>query len=667
MSCKNVVLLFLLLACTAVMNAEIPAGYKASGEKGGVIFSDDFSSGLGSWKEASGLKVFQVVPGTGDNGSPGLVYERKDANEPYGLLQYFFESVPGRRYRARVMVKAENIQDLVYPPPKNRLFAICAEYYDKNGKWMTGTYPVIKLGEKTELPWTEAAVEFPVPPGGVKTAVSLYFRNGKVSGKVTYDNFILEQLGNQDAVIYPVVPKQFRLEPDGSMEFRIFDYADRPEKDLKFCVQVQDKNLFFPVQNGMAKVKVPAPDSGKLPVEVYLLDEKTKTVGGHEKYVFTVGGKETPPEGAVVTDRQGRIKVDGKYFLPVGIFSGYNMRTEPELKRLHDAGFNAVMPYFSMKMSAFGGQLKTTPALMKNLDALHRHGIKIMFDLMSQVRGGVYQFDDVKGNLNVAEHVCRTVCRHPAILSWYLTDENQPGDLPIVKRLRQTLSTIDPYHPVLTLTNIPSNHIVFGPTGDILMADRYPIRGKESRSMGDIRRHFISGIGNAKMGMWFVPQTFHWGAYQKPWSKFRYPTEEEMRSMVLLAMNMGAKGYCFYSHSPIFNQQEKHDPGSSKWFWPQVANVAKLLRELEDFFFTDDVQPVSCNLEGKNPVEAKLYRSGKKTCVVITCDGPGKAKAGFRIPGNLKLKSRYGHTVRLEDGSYEFTGNDIGSDVLTDY
>ena len=137
--------------------------------------------------------------------------------------------------------------------------------------------------------------------------------------------------------------------------------------------------------------------------------------------------------------------------------------------------------------------------------------------------------------------------------------------------------------------------------------------------------------------------------------------------MVLLAMNMGAKGYCFYSHHPIFNQQEKHDPGSSKWFWPQVANVAKLLRELEDFFFTDDVISIPCTVSGTNLVEAKFYRTGKKNCVVITCDGPGKAKAGFRIPGNPELKSRYGHTVRQEDGSYEFTGNDIGSDVLTDY
>ena len=651
-----------------MLSAGIPEGYKEPEEKSEVLFSDDFSGGLDNWKMWRGRQVFKIVPGTGDNGSPGLVYVRPKPDKSYGLLHYWFKGVPGKRYRARVMCKLDGVYSPDVKQEKLSVQILNVVHFADGTKKRTGSKAAyVALRGKKDLPWQEVVLEFSVPPGTESCAVglSLYWPN--LAGKVTYDNFILERLGEQSAVIYPVVPKQFHLSRDGGMEFRVYDYAGRPEKDLKFCVQSQGKSLLFPVQNGLTEVKVPVPDPGKLPIEVYLLDEKTKTVAGHEKYVFTVGGKETPPEGAVETDRRGRIKVDGKYFLPVGIFSGYNMMTEPELKRLHDAGFNAVMPYYSMKMSAFGGQQKTTPALMKNLDALHKHGIKIMFDLMSQVRRGVYLFDDVKGNLNVAEHVCRTVCRHPAILGWYLTDENQPGDLPIVRNLRQTLSTIDPYHPVLTLTNKPADHIAFGPTGDILMADRYPIRGKESRSMGDIRQHFTSGIGNAKMGMWFVPQTFHWGAYQEPWSKFRYPTEEEMRSMVLLAMNLGAKGYCFYSHSPIFNQQEKHDPGSSKWFWPQVANVAKLLRELEDFFFTDDVISIPCTVSGTNQVEAKFYRTGKKNCAVITCDGPGKADAILRIPGDPELKSRYGHTVRQKDGSYRFTGNDIGSDVLTDY
>jgi hypothetical protein len=89
-----------------------------------------------------------------------------------------------------------------------------------------------------------------------------------------------------------------------------------------------------------------------------------------------------------------------------------------------------------------------------------------------------------------------------------------------------------------------------------------------------------------------------------------------------------------------------------------------MLKSLEEFFFTDDVTRVACVNKGKNFVEAKLYRSGKKVCVVITCDGPGRAEAVLRLP-ELKLKSLYGNSVRQKDGTYKFTGLDIGSDVLT--
>ncbi len=39
----------------------------------------------------------------------------------------------------------------------------------------------------------------------------------------------------------------------------------------------------------------------------------------------------------------------------------------------------------------------------------------------------------------------------------------------------------------------------------------------------------------------------------------------------------------------------------------------------------------------------------------------------FRVPGDIRLRSRYGFTVQQPDGSYKFTGNDIGSDILIDF
>ena len=663
---RGSLILFSAFLCAALNGGELPAGYKVPADKGGVIASDDFSGPLKNWQENAGLDVYKIVPGTGDNGSPGLVYERKDPHEKDGLLNWYFKAEAGKRYRAKVMFKAENIRDLVMPLEKNRLFIICAEFYDKKGKWLSGIYPVVQMKNKRSLPWGEAVVEFSVPPEAGKFSIGLFFRNSKVSGKVTYDNFVLEKLGVQEALIYPVMPKQLTLSRDGRMEFRVFDYEGRNEKDLRFKLRINGKKYFAPVKNGVAELRISLPAPGKYPAEAFLLDEKNKLVSGHTEYTFTMPGKAVPPPGSVTLDRQGRVKIDGRNFLPIGMFAGYPNINEKDLARLREGGFNCIMPYMSAKMSPGGLPQKSSQGLKAGMDLLQKNNIKIMFCLTAQVKGGIKQFESARGSMKVAEYVCSKVCRHPALLGWYITDENPPGELPVARELRQRLSAIDPHHPVLTLTNKPVDHLVFGSTGDILMVDRYPIRGKESRSMSTIREHFTSGIGKAKMGVWFVPQTFHWGAYQKPVTDFRFPTETEMRSMMLLAMNMGAKGYCFYSYSTIFDRQEKIFPGSAKKFWPQVVRVAKMLRELEEFFFTDDVSKVRCINKGKNFVEAKLYRSGKKVCVVITCDGPGKAEALLHIPG-VTLKSRYGQTIRQKDGTYKFTGTDIGSDILTDF
>ena len=661
------ILFLLAVSGVAALNAGALSSYKAITEKSAFIYTDDFSQGLKNWKVWCGRPVMKIVSGAGDNGSPGLVYERKKPTNTYDLLHYWFKGEPGKRYRVKVMYKLEGAYLGSDPKGKVTVQILNVVHFAQNRKKRTGSSAshVTVYGQKN-FPWRELTLEFAVPAGTEESAVGLSLYRPNLAGKITFDNFSVEKMGVQEPVIYPVMTKQLTLSRDGRMEFRVFDYAGRNEKDLRLALSLNGKTYFAPVKNGLVSLKVQTPAPGKYPVKVSLLDEKARVIAGTLNYNFTVLKKELPPPGSVTLDRQGRVKIDGRNFLPIGMFATYPNINQKDLARLREGGFNCIMPYMSAKMSPGGAPQKSSQALKAGMDLLHKNNIKIMFCLTAQVKGGIRQFETASGSMKVAEYVCSKVCRHPALLGWYITDENQPGELPVARELRQRLSAIDPHHPVLTLTNKPVDHLVFGSTGDILMVDRYPIRGKESRSMSTIRDHFTSGIGKAKMGVWFVPQTFHWGAYQKPVTDFRFPTETEMRSMMLLAMNMGAKGYCFYSYSTIFDRQEKIFPGSAKKFWPQVVRVAKMLRELEEFFFTDDVSKVRCINKGKNFVEAKLYRSGKKVCVVITCDGPGKAEALLHIPG-VTLKSRYGQTIRQKDGTYKFTGTDIGSDILTDF
>ena len=67
---------------------------------------------------------------------------------------------------------------------------------------------------------------------------------------------------------------------------------------------------------------------------------------------------------------------------------------------------------------------------------------------------------------------------------------------------------------------------------------------------------------------------------------------------------------------------------------------------------------------GESLVEARLHTADdSKQIVVITSDGPGDVKAVIRV-GKTGLKSRFGHTKDLGDGTYEFTAVNTASDIL---
>ena len=67
---------------------------------------------------------------------------------------------------------------------------------------------------------------------------------------------------------------------------------------------------------------------------------------------------------------------------------------------------------------------------------------------------------------------------------------------------------------------------------------------------------------------------------------------------------------------------------------------------------------------GESIVESRLHTADdSKQIVVITSDGPGEVKAVIHI-GKTGLKSRFGHTKDLGDGTYEFTAVNTASDIL---
>ena len=290
-----------------------------------------------------------------------------------------------------------------------------------------------------------------------------------------------------------------------------------------------------------------------------------------------------------------------------------------------------------------------------------------MLEFIGIDRKRIKSYDGITDNLKQAEHLVGKLWNHPAILSWYVSDENPVEELGMVRDLRFTISRLDPFHPVTTLTDNKNHYVYFGSTGDVLMSDRYPIRyRKDPQSMAPVHESLEQALSHAHLGNWFVPQCFNWGLYRRHenFADFRFPTELEIRSQCLAALNHRVRGIIFYAFDSLIRQEAYGPEAAFAEQWPKTANVVKLLKELEPFFMSLE-KPVEVKVESKGDsrVEAWRHSADGKEIVVITSDGPGNGDAVIDA-GRTGLKSRFGFTREIGGGKYEFKSLDIASDIL---
>ena len=184
--------------------------------------------------------------------------------------------------------------------------------------------------------------------------------------------------------------------------------------------------------------------------------------------------------------------------------------------------------------------------------------------------------------------------------------------------------------------------------------------------MTSVHESLEQALTDGRIGNWFVPQCFNWGIYKRHenYEDFRYPTELEIRSQCLAALNHRVRGIIFYAYDAFIRQEAYGPEGAFSKQWPKTANVIKLLVELEPFFMslnkTVDLDVVS---QGDSKVEAVRHSADGKEIVVITSDGPGRGDAVIHA-GRTGLKSRFGFTKELGGGRYHFKSVEIASDIL---
>ena len=637
----------MLLAAGACVTVPDTSDYKDdTATSSGSSFVEGFEQPAKGWELGKGCRI---VHNAGMNGNPGLVITRTDAEDyDSGVARIRLNVTPGRTYKVSAMYRTEDLDT------DRRFILAPAIEFRKNGEYVSMNNPSNRPPKSDT--WKESKNEF-TATDEVYLILRLFYGE---TGTICFDDIRVEDAGSNQGVLYPIAPRELLLDSEGTLDFKAFVWNEKPG----------DYRVIFEL-NGMKKAAVPDKDNnvrvrfGNLPEGEYdctacIVDVTNKTVLVKSQYRFRRTEKASRQS---YLDEHGRLIVDGKPFMPVGVYYSW-VRTEKDLKRIADGGFNFILTYTptalniqpelndAAKLSPSGnpknyGTEEWKADIRRSLDTIRKYDLKLMG--FPADRPELY--------------------KHPVLISSYTADELRVSHAKTLLGKREAYLKNYPGLPVAALTDKPSDYLAYSQFVDVLGIDPYPILSKKSDSMDMVREYLMTALRTGKPIM-FVPQAFNWGGHRtsdkRPYESFVTPTEEQLRSMVLLPLIYGVKWFCFYSYTTIFERMSKYDAADAQNFWDKaVVPTAKLLRELEPWALSLEKAPeVGVKNLAKTAIDARAFSYNGKVAVVITSCGPGEGKAEIFVPGKPELRSRFGKVQNLGGGKYLFTGKDIASDVL---
>lgn len=642
----------------SVLAMVLMATYAVSAEP--LLKNRAFEEGPEAWKLP---KPYCVERHGGRNGTSGLFYERTSSGD-YALASQPVQLEPGKRYRFGAWIRTENVT--------NGTATVCVEFFRKNGQWMKGSYPI---GVRNTSDWTFIGSDIRVSPYMDMTDVSfgltLYMRKG-ATGKAWFDDVKLELDDRIISNLYVLDPSHERVTTqDGRITLRTYFESAEPEQLVcALSVSAGDIQREFrePVQDGLVSVDLGRLPEGKGVLRATLLSKNTEVAS--ESFPLTITPPEqTLPANACMIDERGRAVVGNKPFLPVGLYMR-NIHTN-DLNTISRSPFNCLMPYQSTKARLAKNDRASIQTMHDALDYCYSKNIKVIFsikDLYQGHRAKEMSWMGITGCDAIVAGIVREFRNHPALLAWYVNDETPEDKMQELIARRRLVNDLDPFHPTWAVLCQFDSLPMYGGSCDIVGVDPYPIRHVDTFDMKMVDRA-MNAVDKTALRTWVVPQAHNIGVYRfrkypEKFKQYRGPTEGEMRASSILLALRGAKGFVFYSYFDLTKRPlTQADYAKS---WPALCRVGQMLRDLEPFLLSDS-EPTTPDLDiEKGNVQATEFRDAAGNVRILVAGvGPGASRAIIRTTSAKSLKSLYGQCRALGDGAYEFRGDNICSDILS--
>ncbi len=427
--------------------------------------------------------------------------------------------------------------------------------------------------------------------------------------------------------------------------------------------------------------------AGPAQLNVWVADAKNQRLFTQHSFHVQVRAVGTTPANAVLTDEYGRLTVDGKPFMPIGIFLApptHEARCEA-YRMMAKSGINTVMDYGCLFLRGADSSLPPgAKSINEGLDFIAGEGLRILFALQNicQNPQRVKNFEGESSPDAILKKLLPAISGHPAILGWYMNDEMEEFAVPRAVAFRELVNALDPWHPTLALTNLPGALPNYARTGDQIALDAYPL---VKRADGDdISRISVCMAAGRRTGLttWGVPQIFNWGLLRndvdtpEKYAQYHSPDLLQIRAMNYLYAIGGARAFLLYNYPMPSLYAAKaaavRDPDWGRRQLEQLPEIVAALKLAEPYIMGAAAAPeIKIENHGPATVEARAFRSddGKLGVLIVGCGGkPGSnaADAVISIAGAPPLRSRFGRTTPLADGQYRFTAPGLDSDLLTE-
>ena len=644
--CSTMAFAMLLTLALVAGNAALSAtleeikGYKDRSEAGTLVYSTSFDEPGIAKEKIFEINEFKLVPGAGRNGTAAMEFDTPDAQKYVigGILLPALDS--HFNYVLKMHIKAER---LVHPTGVKEDGLFCWEFADEKGAFIYGKYPVFRNSPNE---WKEYEMTFRPNPNLKASKITFYLKKG-MTGKVTYDDISLYKYGKNYAAVRSY-PKN--LTSRIGRETFVFQFDVSTPKSAVGLVTLTNggktqEKIAVPDADMRAKVDFDGIVEGPIELGFRMADTREKLIIGKNTYHLNALERGKAPANAALIDENGNLLVDGKPIFLNALF--VNHAHKNALADIEGAGFNAIVPYASMRPHSFlldKEELSNfTDELKLFMEKARKHNLKVIFNLKGQLAHArdhevISNWDGVTDRMAIAMKAVNLLKDHPQLLGWYINDETPAMYLKDVIDMRENVSKADYWHPVVSLTYEYSNLPGSANSGDVFSYDSYPIyHDKKKQSLHGM----LPGLEAARdcgVPHWFTQQVFNWAIYKtKDVTEFRnsyFPTEKELRSMPLLAAINGAKGFIGYQYDCVVPYVDDRWPGHSAEEWPKVVAMSRLLNELGPFIIGPAGAPevtVECTVPGE--VQARAFLDGKGGIRVLIVGMGSKCEAKVTVPG----------------------------------